>query len=277
MREPSALIGNSIPRLGRCCITGGMAASAGKEWRRKQFLDLFVSLSIQINHIERAMFTTKEIYPSSTFSFGEVSRQRRILPMTIAIGAICADANAVVLIADRTVCSVSDGTTLCCESPGGKLHKWSESIEVVYAGVAEYGGMILHEAQKNSGGMTTVEGVAEAISNEREKLRKRKLKLFRKRLLQRDLLILDSTSEQLKSQSYKELLKGNGWDISFLIAGVDKNVPHLWTIDEDNGLLCRDDRGFVAFGSGEGPAVFVVVQASRLKAYGLVYSYVQSL
>jgi 20S proteasome alpha/beta subunit len=175
----------------------------------------------------------------------------RIVPMTVGIGAICLQAKAVVLAADRLITSGLEGDFLCYERPEGKILVFSDGVAVIVAGRAEYGHEIIARARSDPNFDTANwKSVASAIEAASETLRSEKAKLYFNRLSAETRQAEPSRRHEQQIENQRRLLKSEGFDLTFLIGAVDKDGAHLWTIDVDHGLNRQDEKGYVAIGGG---------------------------
>jgi hypothetical protein len=159
--------------------------------------------------------------------------------MTVVIGAICRDAKAVVLAADRTITAASaESEWLSYPKPDAKIDVLSPSVAVAFAGRLECGDPIV-EHVKRTAESTNLIVIADKISNVHENARREKLDFYLGRLPNEERLRISSLKPEAQIRAHNGILKEHGWDLTFLIGGLDENGPHLWTLQTSSDRIVK--------------------------------------
>lgn len=174
------------------------------------------------------------------------------------------------LAADRRVACGTDLNCLCYDLQPGKLSEPSPGVWVGFAGNLDYGRDVIDDVVRERGG-NCWDGntAAQAIEKARSDKRRERLEFYLRCFTPEKKSAMREESGILWQQEEKKLLKANHWDLTFLIGSVEADGPHLWTIDEDNGLSPRDTLGFVAFGGGWTQSAASLYRRQNLKALDL--------
>ena len=177
--------------------------------------------------------------------------------MTVCIGAICDDGNAVVVASDKMV-TFGQPINLQTEPDPKfkKIYELTASSVALFSGSVPDGEEIISNVKANIGGQRiSIHNIAVKVKDEYSSLKNIRVEdTILKPLLKVDFngfqqLITNSSSSQILTQILG-IISQHNLQLDILIAGSDDTGCHLWTVTHPGQLLCLDALGYASIGSG---------------------------